>query len=85
MGGGEKSGPHDEYEVLRVLLMIALRRQPADMQALVGAAEALSQMAASQDRISPKRQEQFAENLRRILARFPDLPFTPGGDEPAER
>jgi len=63
----------DEHEALRGRLLRVLRRQPGDVRALLRHAESLSRMAAAEQRMSPRKREEFAGNLERVLSRFGDL------------
>lgn len=67
MGGEEKSGPGDEYEVLRARLLAGLRRHPGDTRSLMRAAAALSRMAAAERRLSPRKARDLAERFRAVF------------------
>jgi hypothetical protein len=63
LGGGEKSGPADEYDALRARLLKLLRRSPGDTRALTRIAGELSRIMAAEHGMSPRRAKDLAERF----------------------
>jgi hypothetical protein len=73
-GSGEDA---DEIDVLRRRLRKGLRRQPGEVRELLRQAESLSRITAAENRMSPHKREELAENLGALLERFGDLVAPP--------
>lgn len=69
----EEQGKRDELEALRQRLLARMRRQPADMGALMRSAEGLSRMAAAEGRLSGKRRRELAASIEAVLAQFAEI------------
>jgi len=69
-GGDERTGPSDELEAMRVQLLAKMRRQPADMRALLRGAEGLFRTMAARERMSPRASKDLAANFERVLESF---------------